>query len=183
MLAPALSLLTHTSASHPTARGTAPTLVLIPPLPGQANPQGLTPAPHTFPVRYFSSIWPNWSQSLLQLGPAAALRGCDSAASQPGLSTSSHKSVTDQSRAIPKGSISIKQGIPWVTQGLKSHSLCYQQGAQNHSSSKAAAPANELQPIHPSTNNWGINSRKKDNPEVSPAAHTARIPLPQSPKL
>lgn len=43
------------------------------------NPQGLTPAPHTFPGRYFSYIWPNWSQSLLQLGPAAA-RGCDSAA-------------------------------------------------------------------------------------------------------
>lgn len=32
-----------------------------------------------------------------------------------------------------------------------------------------------------STNNWGINSRKKDNPEVSPAAHTARIPLSQNP--
>lgn len=104
------------SDSHPTAMDTAPILVLIPPLPGQTNPQGLTPAPHTFPIRDFSSIWPNWSQSLLQLSPTAA-QGCDSTASQPGPSTSSHKSVTDQSMAIPKGSISIKQGAPWITQG------------------------------------------------------------------
>lgn len=84
----------HGHSSHPCAHPTS------------ARPNK-PPGAHTSPTHI--PIWPNWSQSLLQLSPPA-VQGCDSTASQPGPSTSSHKSVTDQSMGIPKGSISIKQG-------------------------------------------------------------------------